>query len=105
MYKKCLISTLHCTVIKKHYHLIAFRSTLITDENLAKIVVRLGTVPTDPSNKVLTVYSETLPKRGVFFHFFAKTTYYGQNGSQMARYGPGVFEVIIWPRSKDTLGI
>ena len=36
--------------------------------------------------------------------YFAKTAYYGQKISQMARYGPGVFEVIIWPRSEDIYG-
>ena len=69
---------------------------------MAKSTADLGILD---HGQVLTVYSETLPKRGVFFHFFAKTNYYGQNDSQMARYGPGVFEVIIWPRSKDTFGI
>ena len=67
-----------------------FGPNLIANESFAKIGEGPGTV---------------------HFHFlkhplfFAKTTYYGQNDSQMARYGPGVFEVIIWPRSKDTFGI
>ena len=55
--------------------------------------------------EVLTVYSEPILKKGCFSTYLAKNAYYGQNVSQMARYGPEVFEVIIWPGSEDTFGI
>ena len=54
--------------------------------------------PTDLSEEVQKHLGKAPSQEGWFWGFFEKTDYIGPYVPPVSRYGPGVFEVIFWPR-------